>query len=312
VTQPPEYQPPAQPPYAQPPQTGQTQYGQPQYGQSQYGQPQYGEPPTRVEYGQPPVPQYGQPPAYPQQPGIPPQPGAAPVAGWPAAAPARKRNGLIIGLVIGAIGLLVLCVLGVGAALWFGNKGRASLSTSAPTGRAPSAKPPAGTHFTGDLRTILLKAPAGAQTGKPNSANDDGTVSLENAASFLYFNQAGAANQLRSFGYARGAMVAFSQSGYQVTSALFQFQDASGANRVLQSIIQGYESDPALVKKGNVPGAATVRYVQPSQTIGAGLHVIIAYYAHDDLYGSVLYYSQDVADPSVLTPFVTQQLALLP
>ena len=101
------------------------------------------------------------------------------------------------------------------------------------------------------------------------------------------------------------------RTAHQVTSALFQFKDAAGANRTYQSIVDGYEKDPTLGQKGPLPGVPNVRYAQSNQTI-SGLHVIIAYYLRNDLYGSVLYYSQDAAGPDVLAKYVTQQLALLP
>jgi hypothetical protein len=243
---------------------------------------------------------------------VPGQPGAA--TGWPPVPPQKKsRTGLIVGLIIGAVVLLLLC--GIGIVALVANSGSTNTPDAANTptsGGRTTTTTPAETHFTGDLRSILIQPPAGAQTGKPNAASDDGTVTLENAASFLYYTQASGPSQLRTFGYSRGAMVAFAQNGHQVTSALFQFKDSAGADKTLQSIISGYENDPTLTKKGMLPGVSNVRYVQPSQTFGTGLHVIITYYSHNDLYGSVLYYSQDVADPSVLTPFVSQQLALLP
>jgi hypothetical protein len=211
---------------------------------------------------------------------------------------------------------VLLCAIGIVALVASGNLYviRGVASSTAPSGgdKTVATQPRFAAHFTGDLRDILIKPPAGAQTGKPNAANEDGTVTLENAASFLYSTEAFGPGQLRSFGYSRGAMVAFSQKGHQITSALFQFNDANGASRTMQSIIQGYENDPTLTGKGTLPGVPDVRYVQPSQTLGAGLHVIITYYARNDLYGSVVYYSQDVASPNVLAPFVSQQLALLP
>lgn len=341
VTQPPEYQPPA----------GQPSYGQPSYGQPSYGQPSHGQPPAQPTYGQPPAspPGYGQPPspqpvpvypppsgapayppapgypggsgypgapAYPGQPGAPGVPGqpGVPATGWPPPPPPkRSRAGLIIGVVVGVV--VLLCAICIVALVVSGNlyviRGASSTAT-APSGGDKSTQPRPAAHFTGDLRDILIKPPAGAQTGKPNAANEDGTVTLENAASFLYDTQTFGPSQLRSFGYSRGAMVAFAQNGYQITSALFQFNDTNGASRTLLSIIQGYENDPTLTGKGPLPGVPDVRYVQPSQTLGAGLHVIITYYARNDMYGSVLYYSQDVASPDVLAPFVSQQLALLP
>ena len=129
-------------------------------------------------------------------------------------------------------------------------------------------------------------------------------------AAFLYGLTFAAAPQLRSDGYVRGAMATFVQDGHQVASALFLFRDAGGASRTYQSVSQGYESDPAVADKGELPGASNVRYVRLAKPIN-GRHVIAAYYTHNDLYGSVVYYSPDVVGPQMLTPYVSQQLALL-
>jgi hypothetical protein len=88
-----------QPQYGQPPpvQYGQPEYGQPQYGQPQYGQPQYGQP----QYGQHPPAQYGQP-----------SNGQAPPS-----RPGTVVTAAVLGLVHGALGLLVTVGLLAGGAL---------------------------------------------------------------------------------------------------------------------------------------------------------------------------------------------------
>jgi hypothetical protein len=111
-----------QPPYGQG-QYGQPQYGQPQYGQPQYGQPQYGQPQYgQAQYGQAGQgpDQYGQQyaqPGYGQQYGAPgyPQPYGDP--GVPAK-PGGVITAAVLGLVYGAIGLLVtffLLIIGAAA-----------------------------------------------------------------------------------------------------------------------------------------------------------------------------------------------------
>jgi hypothetical protein len=77
------------------PQYGQPQYGQPQYGQPQYGQPQYGQP----QYG---YPGYGQPPYGQDQP----------------ARPGTVITAAVLGLVHGALGLLVTVVLLAGGVVF--------------------------------------------------------------------------------------------------------------------------------------------------------------------------------------------------
>ncbi|MGY1833595.1 hypothetical protein ACI79P_00610 [Blastococcus sp. SYSU DS0510] len=92
--------------YGQQPQYGQPQFGQqPQYGQGGYGQDQYGQQP---QYAQPGYPQQYGAPGYPQQygdPGVPAKPGGVITAA-------------VLGLVYGAIGLLVtffLLIIGAAA-----------------------------------------------------------------------------------------------------------------------------------------------------------------------------------------------------
>jgi hypothetical protein len=118
--------------YGQPP-YGQPQYGQPQYGQPAYGQPAYGQPPygspydqpqyPQPEYGQPQYgrspygqPQYGQPPYAQPQYGQPPY-GQPPFGQDPPARPGTVITAAVLGLVFGALGLLVTVGLLAGGAL---------------------------------------------------------------------------------------------------------------------------------------------------------------------------------------------------
>ncbi|MBF9135040.1 DUF3105 domain-containing protein [Plantactinospora sp. S1510] len=100
---------PPQPGYAQPPAPA-PGYGQPGYGQPGQGQPGYGQPGQgQPGYGQP---GHGQPghgqPGYPYEGGQP----------APPAKPAR-RTGLIIGIVAGAVVLILLLVCGIGGFIWY-------------------------------------------------------------------------------------------------------------------------------------------------------------------------------------------------
>ena len=120
------------PPPPQQPPSPQQPYGQPSYGQPSYGQPPYGQqPPAQQPYVQQPYAQqpYGQPPAspygtpYPQQPygqpvqpGQPGQPGQP--YGWGAPPPVfpppkKRRVGLVLGVVGGAIGVGVATIVAI-------------------------------------------------------------------------------------------------------------------------------------------------------------------------------------------------------
>jgi len=157
--QPPQYGAP-QPPYGAPQQPG---YGQPpQYGTPQpggYGTPPpagYGVPPQQQPYG---APQQPFPPQQPQQPyGMPQQPG-----GYQPAAPPKKGNGLVIGLVIGA-----LVLAGGGIAVWASKSGGGSDIAGKYKVSAPDSLPGGYTKKSSSDR--------GAVTGTEGLATLEGSV----------------------------------------------------------------------------------------------------------------------------------------
>ena len=110
--------PPQQPPYPQQP-YGQQSYGQPPYGQQPQPQQPYAQQPyAQQPYGQPPASPYGAP--YPQQPyGQPVQPGQpGRPYGWGAPPPVfpppkKRRVGLVLGVVGGAIGVGVATIVAI-------------------------------------------------------------------------------------------------------------------------------------------------------------------------------------------------------
>ncbi|MFI6255396.1 hypothetical protein ACIBCL_04680 [Micromonospora zamorensis] len=107
------------PPYGQQPDPNVTPWSGPPAPQ-QGGQPPYGQQPPVPQYGQqPPMPPYGQQPPMPQY--------GAPVP------PAKKSNkGLIIGLVVGAVVLiLALCGGGIGLLVAYGDDDEPTTATSA-------------------------------------------------------------------------------------------------------------------------------------------------------------------------------------
>ncbi|MEV8514865.1 hypothetical protein [Dactylosporangium sp. NPDC051484] len=177
------------PGYGQPGFGGDQGFGQPAFGNDPgYGQPNYGQPTSAMPasggggYGQPaygqPQPAYGQ-PAYGQpQPDYPAWSGAAPE-------PPKKRTGLVLGLVFGALAL-VLCG-GIGIAAWvYGSSDpepEAAASTAptsasastAPTPRASASKSTGAT--TGSGPKVQLTAPATISTWK-KQANQDQAKAL--------------------------------------------------------------------------------------------------------------------------------------
>ncbi|MDQ0794001.1 hypothetical protein [Streptomyces sp. B1I3] len=103
----PQQQPPAYGyPQQQPPAYGYPQQQPPAYGYPQQQLPAYGYPQQPPAYGYPPQPPQGAPGPY-GQPGMPGAPG------WSPQPPRRKRTGLVIGIVAGA--LVAVAALGFGA-----------------------------------------------------------------------------------------------------------------------------------------------------------------------------------------------------
>ncbi|MFG2042437.1 hypothetical protein [Dactylosporangium sp. NPDC048998] len=173
-----------QPSYGQPSYGGDQGYGQPSYGNDPgYGQPNYAQPTSAMPasggggYGQPaygqPQPGYGQSGYGQPQPDYPAWSGAAPE-------PPKKRTGLVLSLVFGALAL-VLCG-GIGIAAWVytsDGKPDAAASTGPTQGAstgptsgasAGASKPPTGPK-------VQLTAPATISTWK-KQANQDQAKAL--------------------------------------------------------------------------------------------------------------------------------------
>ncbi|GAA2361466.1 hypothetical protein [Dactylosporangium salmoneum] len=168
----------AQPGYGNDPGYGaQPGYGQPSYGNDPgYGQqPAYGQPTSGVPgYGQPTsaVPAsgggYGQ-PGYGADPGYPAWGGAAPTP------PPRKRTGLVLSLVFGALALVLCGGIGVAAWVYSSNdeKTPEATSSSTPTTGSSAKTPTGGAKTTAAAGPkVKLTAPATISTWK-KQANQD-------------------------------------------------------------------------------------------------------------------------------------------
>jgi hypothetical protein len=184
-----------------------------------------------------PPPGYAQ-PGYPGQPGYPPPD----YSGTPYAPPVKKkRTGLIIGIVAG---VLVLCVLGsVGGGLLIGRSLNAAsaAASNAPTIPTDDPLPTAGTttptdrrtstaavpSYTGDLRTLLVARPTGAQPWK-DFADADGKLTLAETTD-LFEDPTAVEKELTSLKYQRGAVMHWSKSDVFVLIFLFQFDTAKNA-----------------------------------------------------------------------------------
>ncbi len=136
-------------------QQSQQGYGQPAYGQPPYGQPGYGQPPYGQQgYG---GPAYGQ-PGYGQLPYGQPGYGQPPYAGFAPARPDHPQStvALVLGIV-GLVGGLVLCGLGLVASPFAWALGRNALKEiEASQGRLGGEGAARGGMITGIIGTVLL------------------------------------------------------------------------------------------------------------------------------------------------------------
>jgi hypothetical protein len=104
------------------------------------------------------------------------------------------------------------------------------------TGKSPGASQASGTAspsktaFTGDLRTLLLTAPAAATPTRGPGMTADGALNTVDDAAATYGNPDAAVQVLRSFGFQRGAIRQWVESdGEWVGISLYQFRLATNA-----------------------------------------------------------------------------------
>lgn len=195
-------------------------------------------------------PGYGASPGY-SQPGYPPQ--GYPVGAYPP--PRKRRTGLIVGIV--AI-VLVLCVGGsIGGGLLIARTldatadGPAAPLNPASPQVAPSSRPtpatspatspsgvpstrptasvsaPAGQHFGGDLRELLLPRPAGTVPWK-DFKDADGKLTLAETKG-LFTSPDAVGDELSSYHFERGAVTHWGKGNVFVLIFLFQFDTATDA-----------------------------------------------------------------------------------
>jgi hypothetical protein len=195
----------------------------PPYAPPPYGGPPMSAPPYAPQYS---AQQYSAPP-YPYQP----YSGAFPVQPPPAK---PHRVGLIVTVIVV---ILLLCAgVGLGGLWWLGSS-IPTAAGSAPTAAhsqateqtpSPSASP-SPTPFTGDLRTLLLKPPAGSSPWD-NPISPDGRLSLDQASS-LFKDKAAAKRRFESYGYQGGAVVTWiNPDDTDVSIKLYQFKTSDNAN----------------------------------------------------------------------------------
>jgi hypothetical protein len=225
--------PPAVDPYA--PRYGDTGYQPaPAYGPGDYGAPGYGAAPGYPAPGYPP---YAQPP--------------------------KRRTGLIIGIV--AV-VLVVCLGGgaVAAVLVLRNLDPTASPTAGPSGSTPTsdtpteptAAPTTPSNFTGDLRTLLVPRPSGAEPWQ-DFASDDGNLDLGTTAE-LFQDPDAMRKDLTDLNFERGAANHWSADDIDVLIILFQFESTDDAEDFVDSTRRdGIEDHDERGDFGGVPGSLT-------------------------------------------------------
>jgi hypothetical protein len=201
------------------------------------------------------------PPGY-GPPGYPP----AGYPGAPYAPPPKKRTGLIVGIVAT---ILVLCLGGgaVAAILVLRNLNTTATPTAGPSvstpadptsepTSAPTTSDPGGSNFAGDLRTLLLPRPTGANPWQDFPSND-GNLDLDTAAE-LFQDPDAVKKDLTAMHYRRGAANHWTADDIDVLLILFQFESREDAEEFVASTEKdGIEDHDAQGDFGGVPDSLT-------------------------------------------------------
>lgn len=164
--------------------------------------------------------------------------------GTPYAPAPRRRTGtaLGIGAVVAVIALAVLVGVGYLAYTVVSNATRpdpsrpvagATSPGTTPAGK-PTTTPPKASVFDGDLRTLLVPRPAGAQPWE-KLKNDDGNLNLDDVVA-LFSNNTEMRNDLKAFNFKRAAVGHWSKDNVFVLILLFQFNTSRDAGDYLARI----------------------------------------------------------------------------
>jgi len=251
--------------------------------------PVSGYPMSGVPMPGPPVSGYAGYPGYPPY-GFPPPPVTP-----------KRRTGLWIGLAAGLVALLLVCG-GIGSVFVL----RATrvqhatpVATTGPT-RQPTGTP-AGTDLTGPLTSLLLAVPAGA-AALHNFGNPDGTMSSRQAAA-AYDDVDKVAADFDSFGYQRGAVIAWDDKHRTVYIELYQFASDTQA--------AGWLAWYRTSKDDVLPGVASSRVLSIAPDADGWGETVIAAYRHDIVL-NMWTTSKGADDVAAAEAIATQQFARLP
>jgi hypothetical protein len=157
--------------------------------------------------------------------------------GTPYAPAPRRSTGTMLGIgaVVAVIALAALVGIGYLAYTVVSNAAapdptRPVIGTTS-TGAGPTAKPnttpPKASVFDGDLRTLLVQRPAGAQPWD-KLKNEDGNLTLDEVVA-LFSNNVEMRNDLKSFNFKRAAVAHWSKDNVFVLILVFQFNTSRDA-----------------------------------------------------------------------------------
>jgi hypothetical protein len=255
------------------------------------------------------APGYG-PPGYPPPPGYP---------GAPYAAPRKRRTGMIVGIIAAVV---AVCLIGgaVATVLVLRNLNTTATPTAGPSASTPQTEPttdptsgpttgnPGGSDFTGDLRTLLLPRPAGANPWQ-DFPTSDGNLDLDTAAE-LFQDPDAVKKDLTTMHFRRGAANHWTADDIDVLLILFQFESREDAEEFLASTERdGIEDHDARGDFGGVPGSLT--YVA-NKDDGNGKRSAIFVSNQANIVSQVVVWRPDSVDLDSSTALAVSQHGRLP
>lgn len=271
--------------------------------------PDYTPPPAdampRV-YSAPPM--YSAPPVY----SAPVYPTSGPYGGYPVApvAPRKRRTGLVVALVIGA--LLLGAAAGSGVTALVLRPGRTVAAAAATTPATPSASPVASpTGFTGDLRELLLPMPSTAHPyAKPLSP--DGTLTEQQIAAG-FKDPERAIQVLEEDGFVSGAIVQWHDADdTEVSIRLYEFDRPEYARSWQYYNQDGYSVDLNRTNQSPIDGIADSGCFVTKKEDSDGFYTTNGIASRGTIYMNVFVYQYHHVNKAIAIDIMQRQYAKLP
>jgi hypothetical protein len=245
-------------------------------------------------------------------------PFAYPYATYPPPVAPQRRGwaGIVVGV---AVGFLVGAVCGgSGVVLALRSHPLASAPSAvwstAAAGDQPSATPspsPTGSHFTGDLRTLLLKPPSTSHPfAKPLSTDGNFT---EDQVAAGFEDTARIKEILDEDQFVKGAVEEWHDADdTQVIIRIYQFANADFAQSWLDSNSVWYAEDTTLKDDGVIDGASPSDCFATKAVDSLGFMSTIGLTVRNDLYLSVRVFQYKTRNRAIAVNIMKSQYARLP